>query len=172
MHILLSLTGNQPAFCVQRWQLPHKRAPGCLLFVFKDGSYLTHKRAPGCPLFVFKDGSYLTTEHLVACSLHSKMAANSQESTWLPAFCIQRWQLPDNRAPGCLLFAFQDGLCVRLDWRQTDIMVTVSGLEHPRLQLKLELKIHSLKCWGAASLLQISVPFATQETNCQPSHPV
>ena len=109
---------------------------------------------------------------LPALCIQRRQLPHSQESTWLPAFCIQRWQLPHNRAPGCLLFAFQDGLCVRLDWRQTDIMVTVSGLEHPRLQLKLELKIHSLKCWGAASLLQISVPFATQETNCQPSHPV
>ena len=28
---------------------------------------------------------------LVACSLRSKMAATSQESTWLPALCVPRW---------------------------------------------------------------------------------
>ena len=49
-----------------------------------------------------------------------KMAATSQESTWWPTFV---WA------------------CVKLDWRQTDIAVTVLGLERTLPQLKLEWKI-------------------------------
>ena len=61
-----------------------------------------------------------------------KMAATSQESTWWPTFV---WA------------------CVKLDWRQTDIAVTVLGLEWTLPQLKLEWKIliKMLGRWESAS---------------------